>query len=88
LLNDQVKDIAESGLQLAKVFASRSAINAELLKDVFRKADITFERDYDLDLGGMHAKLAVALVQGRALLLGRCRCGGCAGQDHAGHLLK
>jgi glyoxylase-like metal-dependent hydrolase (beta-lactamase superfamily II) len=23
----------------------------------FRKADITFERDYDLDLGGMHAKL-------------------------------
>src|SRR5499426_3914986 len=27
---DQVKDIAESGLQLAKVFAGRSAINAEL----------------------------------------------------------
>src|SRR6478736_7189747 len=55
---DQLKDIAESGLQLAKVFASRSAINAELLKDAdFRKADITFERDYDLDLGGMHAKL-------------------------------
>ena len=54
----QVKDIAESGLQLAKVFASRSAINAELLKDAdFRKADITFERDYDLDLGGVQAKL-------------------------------
>src|SRR5262249_15681211 len=50
---DQVKEIAESGLQLAKVFASRSPINAELLKDAdFRKADITFERDYDLDLGG------------------------------------
>ena len=55
---DQVKEIAESGLRLAKVFASRSAINAELLKDAdFRKADITFERDYDLDLGGVQAKL-------------------------------
>src|SRR6478752_7782655 len=55
---DQVKDIAEFGLQLAKVFASRSAINAELLKDAdFRKADITFEREYDLDLGGGQAKL-------------------------------
>jgi glyoxylase-like metal-dependent hydrolase (beta-lactamase superfamily II) len=55
---DQAKEIAESGLQLANVFASRSPINAELLKDAdFRKADITFERDYDLDLGGVHAKL-------------------------------
>ena len=55
---DQVNEIAEAGLQLAKVFASRSAINAELLKDAdFRKADITFERDYDLDLGGVQAKL-------------------------------
>jgi glyoxylase-like metal-dependent hydrolase (beta-lactamase superfamily II) len=55
---DQQKDIAEFGLQLAKVFAKRSAINAELLKDAsFRKADITFEHEYDLDLGGVHAKL-------------------------------
>ena len=55
---DQVKDIAEFGLQLANVFAGRSAINADLLKDAnFRKADIVFERDYDLDLGGVHAKL-------------------------------
>lgn len=30
---DQLKDIAESGLRLAKVFASRSALHAELLKD-------------------------------------------------------
>src|SRR5215813_11283368 len=56
---DQVKEIAEAGLGLAKVFASRSPINAELLKDAdFRKADVTFERDYDLDLGGLHAKLS------------------------------
>ena len=55
---DQVKDIAEFGLQLADIFAKRSAINAELLKGAdFRKADIAFERDYDLDLGGVHAKL-------------------------------
>src|SRR5262249_19381581 len=55
---DQVKEIAEAGLGLAKVFASRSAMNAELLKGAdFRKADITFERDYDLDLGGIRAKL-------------------------------
>jgi glyoxylase-like metal-dependent hydrolase (beta-lactamase superfamily II) len=55
---DQVKDIAEFGLQLAKVFASRSAINAELLKDAdFRKADITFEGHYDLDLGGVRVQL-------------------------------
>jgi glyoxylase-like metal-dependent hydrolase (beta-lactamase superfamily II) len=55
---DQIKDIAESGLKLADVFAKRSEINAELLKGAdFRKADITFEHDYDLDLGGVHAKL-------------------------------
>jgi glyoxylase-like metal-dependent hydrolase (beta-lactamase superfamily II) len=54
---DQVKDIAEFGLRLAKIFASRSAIHAELLKDAdFRKADITFERSYDLDLGGVQAQ--------------------------------
>jgi glyoxylase-like metal-dependent hydrolase (beta-lactamase superfamily II) len=55
---DQVKDIAEFGLQLADIFAKRSPINAELLKGAeFRKADITFEHDYDLDLGGVHARL-------------------------------
>ena len=54
----QLKDITEFGLQLAKVFAGRSAINAELLKDAeFRSADIIFEQTYDLDLGGVQAKL-------------------------------
>ena len=53
-----MKDIAEFGLQLAEVFAKRNATNAELLKDAnFRKADITFDKDYDLDLGGVHARL-------------------------------
>ena len=55
---DQVKDIAEFGLQLARIFAGRSAVHAELLKDAdFRKADVTFEREHDLDLGGVHAKI-------------------------------
>lgn len=55
---DEIKDIAESGLQLAGIFAKRSDIHAELLKGAdFRKADITFEGNYDLDLGGVTAKL-------------------------------
>jgi glyoxylase-like metal-dependent hydrolase (beta-lactamase superfamily II) len=56
--NDQVKDISEFGLQLARVFSGRSAINAELLKDAdFRKANVTFEEDYVLDLGGVKVQL-------------------------------
>lgn len=55
---DQQKDIAEFGLSLAKVFAGRSAINAELLEGAdFRKPDIVFEKEYDLDLGGVTARL-------------------------------
>ncbi len=55
---DEIKEIAEVGLSLAKVFATRSDVHAELLKGAdFRRADITFEKDYDLDLGGIHAKL-------------------------------
>jgi glyoxylase-like metal-dependent hydrolase (beta-lactamase superfamily II) len=54
----QVKDIAEFGLQLARVFAGRSPRHAELLKDAaFRSADVTFEQSYDLDLGGVQVKL-------------------------------
>ena len=56
--NDQARDIAEFGLQLAQVFARRSAITAELLKDAdFRKASVTFDRDYALDLGGVKVQL-------------------------------
>jgi len=58
---DQQKDIAEFGLDLAKVFAGRSAINAELLKGAdFRKPDIVFDKQYDLDLGGVIARLFAA----------------------------
>jgi len=52
---DQEKDIAESGLGLARIFASRSALHAELLQGAsFRAADITFEREYGgRDQGGL-----------------------------------
>lgn len=54
----QEADIDEFGLQIAQMFASRSALNAELLKDAtFRKADIAFDQDYDLDLGGVRARI-------------------------------
>ena len=55
---DQIKDIQEFGLQLARVFASRSPVDAELLKDAeFRKADVTFEKDYAVDLGGVRVQI-------------------------------
>ena len=54
----QQQDIDEFGLQTADLFAARSAINADLLKGAtFRKADITFDREYELDLGGVRARL-------------------------------
>jgi glyoxylase-like metal-dependent hydrolase (beta-lactamase superfamily II) len=55
---DQIKDINEFGYQLTDVFMKRSAVNAELLKDAkFRKADITFDKEYTLDLGGVTARI-------------------------------
>jgi len=55
---DQQKDIDEFGLQLAQVFAARSAINAELLKGAeFRRANISFGQDMHLDLGGVQVRI-------------------------------
>jgi glyoxylase-like metal-dependent hydrolase (beta-lactamase superfamily II) len=54
----QQQDIDELGLTLAKTFASRSPVIAELLKDVqFRQADIFFNREYALDLGGVRVRM-------------------------------
>jgi glyoxylase-like metal-dependent hydrolase (beta-lactamase superfamily II) len=54
----QQQDIDEFGLALAKTFASRSPVTAELLKDVqFRKADIFFDREHTLDLGGVRVRI-------------------------------
>ena len=56
---DQIEDIAAgAGMNLVPVFAQRSALNVELLKDAkHRDADIVFDRDYSLDLGGLKAKI-------------------------------
>jgi len=54
----QQQDIDEFGLALAKQFAARSPLTAELLRDAaFRKADILFDRDDTLDLGGVRVRL-------------------------------
>ena len=54
----QQQDIDESGLTLAETFSRRSAMTAELLKGVqFRKADVFFDKDYALDLGGVKARI-------------------------------
>lgn len=55
---EQAQDIAEFGLQLAQVFAQRSAVNAELLQGAaFRTADVTFAGERMLDLGGVRVRL-------------------------------
>jgi glyoxylase-like metal-dependent hydrolase (beta-lactamase superfamily II) len=58
---DQLKDIDEFGLQMARAFSNRSPFIADLLKDAeFRKADLTFERDHVIDLGGVRVR-AIAM---------------------------
>jgi glyoxylase-like metal-dependent hydrolase (beta-lactamase superfamily II) len=56
----QEAEFAEGGLAQAKAFSGRSAAAADMLKDVAgRKADITFDRDYTLDLGGVRVRMLV-----------------------------
>jgi glyoxylase-like metal-dependent hydrolase (beta-lactamase superfamily II) len=54
----QQKELDELGLDMNQRFAGFSPLNAELLKDVkFRRPDITFEREYTVDLGGLRVQL-------------------------------
>jgi glyoxylase-like metal-dependent hydrolase (beta-lactamase superfamily II) len=54
----QQQDIDEFGLALAKTFASRSPVVAELLDGAqFRKADVLFDRVMSIDLGGVLVRL-------------------------------
>ena len=56
----QEADFARDGVQLIKTFSGRSPMTAELLKDaVGRKADLTFEREHVLDLGGVRVRFLV-----------------------------
>lgn len=76
----QQQDIDESGLTLAETFSRRSAMTAELLKGAqYRKADILFDKEHALDLGGVRVRLlwlgpahtrgdTVAFVEGDAVL--------------------
>jgi glyoxylase-like metal-dependent hydrolase (beta-lactamase superfamily II) len=56
--NAQVREIAEEGMRMADVFRSRSETNKQLLQGAeFRKADVTFDGKYDLDLGGVSVQI-------------------------------
>jgi glyoxylase-like metal-dependent hydrolase (beta-lactamase superfamily II) len=56
----QETEFAEAGVAQIRTFSGRSPATAELLKDATgRKADITFDRDYLLDLGGVRVRFLV-----------------------------
>jgi glyoxylase-like metal-dependent hydrolase (beta-lactamase superfamily II) len=53
----QEAEFADTGMTMVQQFASRSPAQGELLKDAQpRKADITFDKDYTLDLGGVRVR--------------------------------
>jgi glyoxylase-like metal-dependent hydrolase (beta-lactamase superfamily II) len=56
----QEAEFAELGRQFIQNFAGQSPVRAELLKDATgRPADITFDRTYTLDLGGVRVQFLV-----------------------------
>jgi glyoxylase-like metal-dependent hydrolase (beta-lactamase superfamily II) len=56
----QEAEFAEAGLAQIRTFSGRSPATAEILKDATgRNADITFDRDYLLDLGGVRVRFLV-----------------------------
>lgn len=56
----QEAEFAGAGAQQIQAFSGRSPLTAELLKDATgRRANITFDRDYVLDLGGVQVRFLV-----------------------------
>jgi glyoxylase-like metal-dependent hydrolase (beta-lactamase superfamily II) len=56
----QEAEFEQNGAQMIRLFAGRSPVTADLLKDAVRRpADITFDREYTFDLGGVHVRAAV-----------------------------
>lgn len=56
----QESEFEQNGMQMVRTFANRSAVTADLLKDAARRtADVTFDRDYTLDLGDVHVRFVV-----------------------------
>ena len=54
----QQQDLDELGADLTKRFAGGSPVMADLLKDApVRRADVLFDREYTIDLGGVNARL-------------------------------
>jgi glyoxylase-like metal-dependent hydrolase (beta-lactamase superfamily II) len=54
----QVKEIADSGLETAKRFSAVSPLHAELLAGAeFRKADVVFDQEHVVDLGGVRVRI-------------------------------
>lgn len=53
----QEAEFEENSKQMVDAFSKRSPLTAELLKDATRRpADITFDREYTLDLGGVKVR--------------------------------
>ena len=56
----QEAEFAEGGAQQIQAFSRRSPMTAELLQGATgRKVDVTFDRDYTLDLGGVRVRFLV-----------------------------
>jgi glyoxylase-like metal-dependent hydrolase (beta-lactamase superfamily II) len=56
----QEAEFAESGMPMVQMFSKRSPATADILKDAARRpADVTFDRDYRLDLGGVAVRFLV-----------------------------
>ncbi|HEX4568768.1 MAG TPA: MBL fold metallo-hydrolase [Vicinamibacterales bacterium] len=56
----QETEFEQNGMQMVRTFANRSPVTADLLKDAARRpADITFDREYTLDLGDVHVRFIV-----------------------------
>lgn len=55
---DQVAEIRETGLQMAKAFSGFSPLHAELLQGAeFREATLVFDSAHTLDLGGVQVRI-------------------------------
>ena len=56
----QEAEFEETGAQMIGTFSKRSPLTAEILKDaVRRRADVTFDREHTLDLGGVTVRCLV-----------------------------
>lgn len=56
----QEAEFAENGMRVVQAFAGRNAVMGELLAGAERRvADITFDREYSLDLGGVTVRMVV-----------------------------